>query len=112
MEGDTVHKCPKCHHEFEVEVKGERKFVDVPEQWFTELCHTLSKMPDIDAKFSMALDTLPKDLRKWKKLTEGQWKFFGVIHNKLTGSWPSIPKVPTNHDIPFEPTAGKPADFW
>ncbi len=55
---------------------------------FSELCRTLRDMTE-DVKFRAALYDLPKAVEKYGQLTEGQYKFFAVIHSKCTGGWPS-----------------------
>ncbi len=65
---------------------------DLDEQWFSEKCWMLLRHPALeDEKFKAALVDFPKALKKYGHLTKGQYKFFGVIHSKLTGTWPSKP---------------------
>lgn len=79
-----------------------KKYVDVPEAWFNTKCYTLLRLPEVEnrPKFKDALIDLPKALKRWGHLTEGQYKFFCVIHNELTGSWPSRESVKEQEEPP------------
>lgn len=82
---------PSQENQITVDRTTPKKTVDVPEDWFNNRCFVLLRHPTLEEypKFKEALIDLPKALKKWGKLTEGQYKFFCVIHQKLTGTWPS-----------------------
>jgi hypothetical protein len=88
-----------------LESKPPREFEeDLDPEWFNMKCYLLLRHPNVTEEFKTALMDLPKALRRWGKLTKGQYKFFCVIHQKLTTTWPSRPKPgEIEEPIPFEP---------
>lgn len=99
--------CPHCHGEIKVSAgnkegapekpqNGDRKFVKIPSSdVFRTLCFTLSKHPKAreNEKFAKALEDFPRSLEKYKQFTEGQWKFFAVIHKEILGTWPKAEEI-------------------
>ena len=60
---------------------------------FAMLCDTLSKMDSLKGEPKMVdfLNDVPSKLRRYGgNLTEGQAKFFKVIHKTATGAWPNL----------------------
>lgn len=100
-------RCPHCRQllprEPVMEATVERKYVDVPEDWFKNTCFVLRQHPKCDQKFHGALEDLPKALERWKRLTEKQYKLFCYIHKEVSGDWPRRPEAMPGPDegIPF-----------
>ncbi len=92
-----MERCQTCGQEIKTAEaaasKQAKSYVNIASaEAFNELCHTLRRHPDCtDSRFKGALEDFPKALKHFKQLTEGQWKFFSVIHNKLLGIWPPHP---------------------
>lgn len=83
-------KCEACGQEVRpAGASAERVYVKIgAKDTFTAVCRTLRDMT-ADQKFKDALYDFPKTVEKYGQLTEGQWKFWAVIHNACTGNWPS-----------------------
>ncbi len=92
--------CPHCRqplpsqeNQITVDRQKVREFEEgLDEQWFSEKCWMLLRHPALeDERYKAALSDFPKALKKYGRLTKSQYKFFGIIHSKLTGTWPSKP---------------------
>ncbi len=72
----------------------DRKYIDIP-AWsaFRDRCLMILASPNCtDTKWRDALTDFPKTLARFSRLTEGQWKFFCVIHKNVLGAWPPNPE--------------------
>jgi hypothetical protein len=82
--------CSQCGQEIrDSSAPVERVYVKIAAPIkFGALCRTLTTMIK-DEKFRAPLLDFPKALERYGQLTDGQWRFFAVIHSQCTGSWPS-----------------------
>ena len=123
-------KCPHCQGAIRLVAEGgsqtahegaiqaardsfEKKYVDIPSPAaFRELCYVLLKHPKLSEHkdFKGPLEDFPKSVDKYGRLTEGQSKFFSVIHKALTGTWPPKPEEMTlqTKRTPMEDLEGVP----
>lgn len=90
--------CPTCGTAMDhiaaapapVSTHPERKYVKIyaPDA-FRNLCNLILTSPNCtDEKFIGALQDFPVAVHKYGQLTEGQAKFFKVIHKTVLGTWP------------------------
>lgn len=106
-------RCPTCGSSIEENQiqddialpTGQKKMVTLGSiAELNRLCYVMLRSPgQIDKKFKGFLEDVPKTLERYGQLTEGQWKFFSVIHKELLGRWP--PKPQDLRDPPKEEPA-------